>query len=95
LMVIALKSYAAFSGYLSHVSIDVSLTGSVTIAAVIGTLVGTHFAAFVSAAALRKAFSVFVVFMAAFILWQETGAIVAAVATGPIAFWMGWRLRNG
>ncbi len=95
LMVIALKSYAAFSGYLSHVSIDVSLTGSVTAAAVVGTLVGTHFASSVPASALRKGFSVFVVFMAAVILWQEAGPIVAGVTTGPIAVWMGWKLRNG
>ncbi len=95
LMVITLKSYAAFGGYLSHVSIDVALTTSVTAAAVVGTLVGTQFAASVSATHLRKAFAVFVVVMAALILWQEVGVAFALLFAGPIALWMGWRLRNG
>ena len=95
LIVIALKSYAAFGGYISHVSVDYPLAAAVTAAAVMGTLVGTHFAAQVSARTLRTGFAWFVLVMAGFVIWQEAGLWQSCGLILPAAGWMGWRARSG
>lgn len=94
LVVIALKSFAAFAGYAAHVQIDVQLAGSVTAVAVLGTLVGARFAARVPAQTLRKGFAWFVLVMAAFVLSQEAGLPLALGLTLPAGAWMGWMSRR-
>ena len=71
LLVIAMKSMAGLAGYLSSVSIDWTLAGLVTAAAVVGSLIGGRLAGKVHPDALRRGFGWFVLTMAAFILVQE------------------------
>jgi uncharacterized membrane protein YfcA len=71
LMVIAMKSFAGFAGYVSSVSIDWRLATVVTLAAVVGSVGGAALAGRIPGVALRKGFAWFVVAMAIFMLVQE------------------------
>ncbi len=71
LMVISLKSFAGFAGHAAHVSIDVELALVVTIGAVVGSFIGASYSKKIPADALRKGFSVFVLLMAAYVIWKE------------------------
>ena len=91
LMVITLKSFAAFAGHASHVSIDWSLAALVTAAAVVGSCVGAAFAKRVPAELLRKIFAGFVLLMAGYVIWREAGGLpalsVVLIAT-LVVVWM-------
>ena len=80
LVVIAMKSFAGFAGYLSSVSIDWRIAGMVTAAAVLGALVGARLTALVDPDSLRKAFGWFVLVMSSVILFEEVHP-VAGIAT--------------
>lgn len=82
LMVIALKSFAAFAGHAAHVDIDVLLAARVTGAAILGAVVGTSLAHRVPAQALKKIFAVFVLLMAGYVVAREAslGAAAAVLA---------------
>ena len=54
LLVISLKSFAGFWGYAGHVTIDLELTATVTVAAMVGSLVGAYYAQKVPAQRLRQ-----------------------------------------
>ena len=71
LLVIAMKSFAGLAGYLATVPIDWALTGAVTAAAVVGSLVGGHLVARIPAESLRRGFGWFVLAMGAFVLVQQ------------------------
>ena len=71
LVVIAMKSFAGFAGYLSSVSIDRRLAGMVTAAAVVGALLGARLTALVNPDSLRQAFGWFVLLMSSVILAEE------------------------
>lgn len=71
LVVIAMKSFAGFAGYLSSVSIDWKVAGMVTAAAVVGALIGARLTALVNPDSLRKAFGWFVLLMSSVILAEE------------------------
>ena len=71
LVVIAMKSFAGFAGYLRSVSIDGRIAGMVTAAAVVGALVGARLTALVNPDSLRKAFGWFVLVMSSVILAEE------------------------
>lgn len=71
LLVIAMKSFAGFAGYLDSVPVDWPLAAAVTTAAVLGSVVGGAIAGRVPQALLRRGFAWFVVVMAVFILIQE------------------------
>jgi uncharacterized protein len=94
LMVITLKSFAAFAGHAAHVSIDVELTFVVTAAAIIGSVVGAALAKRVPAQLLRKVFAGFVLVMAGYVVWREAGPLVAigvlSVAVSILSWWQ-WR----
>jgi uncharacterized membrane protein YfcA len=83
LVVIAMKSFAGFAGYLSSVSIDWWIAGMVTAAAVVGALVGARLTALVNPDSLRKAFGWFVLVMSSVILAEEVhpavGIAMAAI----------------
>lgn len=92
LVVISMQSFAGFVGHLGEGPIDWKLAGMVTVAAVIGSVIGGRLTDYVSPATLRKAFGWFVLVMAALVLAQEANiwigvavAIVAAIA-GAMAF---------
>jgi uncharacterized membrane protein YfcA len=94
LMVIGLKSFAAFAGHAAHVSIDAELALMVTAAAVVGSVVGAVFAKRVPAQLLRKIFAGFVLAMAVYVVWREAGLVVAggvlSVAVSILSWWR-WR----
>lgn len=71
LVVIALKSFAGFAGYATHVEVNYPLASVVTVAAVFGSFAGARFAKQVSAESLRKGFAIFVLVMAVFILAKQ------------------------
>lgn len=84
LLVIAMKSFAGFAGYLSSTTIQWTLAAQVTVAAVVGSFIGAQLAAKVPQDILRRGFAWFVVIMAVFILSQEI----------PKAFGMNLSLRD-
>jgi uncharacterized membrane protein YfcA len=71
LLVIAMKSFAGLAGYLATVPIDWPLTGAITAAAVVGSLIGGRLVARIPADALRRGFGWFVLAMGAFVLVQQ------------------------
>ena len=94
LLVVTLKSYAAFAGYISHVTVDYNLAASVTGMAVIGTLIGAGLSQRVPAERLRKGFAVLVLVMACIVLTQEKDLTIALMSTAPAALYMVWRART-
>ncbi len=81
LVVIVVNSLSGFSGYASHVSIDLGLIGSVSLCAVAGSLVGSRLARRVDPASLARAFASFVFVMGTGILIRE--AKLVAETAGP------------
>jgi uncharacterized membrane protein YfcA len=71
LVVIALKSFAGLAGHLGHVTIDWPTTLAVTAAAVAGVLAGGRLAGRVPPAALRRAFGIIIIVMAAVVLTAQ------------------------
>jgi uncharacterized membrane protein YfcA len=71
LMVIALKSFAGFAGYVSTVSINYGLAAQVIAAAIVGSFIGTSLVSRVHPDSLRKGFGWFIVVMSIFVLGQE------------------------
>ena len=71
LAVIVMNSSAGFAGYASHVAIDPLLTSAIVACAVGGSLVGARLSKRVAHEQVRRAFAVFVLAMAAFILTRE------------------------
>jgi uncharacterized protein len=71
LLVIAMKSFTGFLGYMGQVEVRWGFMAGFTAVAVAGILLGAHLVRFVSQAALKRAFAVFLVIMGAFILYQN------------------------
>ena len=71
LLVIAMKSAAAFFGHATTVELDYALAGMVTGAAIVGSFIGAAAAGRVPQDMLRRGFAWFVVVMAVFLLAQE------------------------
>jgi hypothetical protein len=95
LVVIALKSFAGFLGYVGHVAIDWPLAAGVTAAAVAGSVLGGRLAGRLSPAALRSAFAWLVLTMAVFILGQQipdsarAAPVFRAIFVDRWPFWIG------
>lgn len=71
LFVIALQSFAGFSGHAAHVRIDAPLVLLVAAAASVGAVLGGFLGARVPQEKLRRAFGVFVLVMAAYMVLRE------------------------
>ena len=96
LLVVAMKSFAGFFGYLlqfgngslvslnPQTEIDWPVTLIITAGAVIGALLGSRFVGRIHPDKLRKAFGWFVLVMAVFILSQQIGATVIEFAQGSL-----------
>lgn len=98
LLVIALQSAAGFATHLaSGTPIPWTLVSVVTVAAVLGSVVGARLARHVSATALRSGFGWFVLAMASFMVGKEIGleAGVAVAALGAGASVLLRRLARG
>jgi hypothetical protein len=87
LMVIAMKSFAAFGGYVTAVPVDWTLALAVTGAAVVGSFGGAALAGRVPQQALRKGFAWFVVVTAVFILVQEIPKVLG-LSSSDTAYWI-------
>lgn len=88
LVVIAMKSFAGFGGYLASVQIDWRIAGMVTVAAVVGALIGARLTAIANPDSLRKAFGWFVLAMSSVILAEEVhpwAGVAAASLTAMAA----------
>ncbi len=97
LVVIAMKSFAGFAGYLSTAHVHWTLAAAVTAAAVLGSLAGGKLAGRVREDLLRKAFGWFVIAIGIFVLAQQlsaqartnpllwTVAGIAAIAAAAVA----------
>jgi uncharacterized membrane protein YfcA len=83
LFVIALQSAAGFAGQLGAVHLDWMLLVVVTIAAIIGSLVGARFSQKVGADTLRRGFSWLVLGMGVLVLARQVPLAIAAV-TGVV-----------
>jgi uncharacterized membrane protein YfcA len=70
LAVIALNTVAASAGWWGRVELDLRLTGLVTIAALVGMVIGTRLAPRFSARTLTRGFAALLAVVAAFMLWQ-------------------------
>lgn len=81
LLVIAMKSAAGFAGYLGQVEVPWGFMTLFTAVAVVGILVGTHLVQYVSQAALKRAFAVFLVVMGGFILYQNRAVFTPSADT--------------
>jgi uncharacterized membrane protein YfcA len=85
LVVIAMKSFAGFTGYLTTVQIDWGLTLAVTAAAVVGALLGGRLVAKVPQDLLRRGFGWFVLVMGGFVLLQQAPADLRWIAPAVLA----------
>lgn len=103
LLVITIKSFAAFAGHVGHVPVDYALAGLVTGAAVIGSLGGTWIARRIDPTVLRQGFAVFVLAMAAYVVGAESGltlgpigwlALGGVAAVGGLVLWLKRRVAK-
>lgn len=81
LLIIALNAVAGLLGYLGHVSFNIALTISFTLAASLGSLVGAYLAQFISAQQLQKSFGYFLLAVAAFVFFQNQSVFHKAERT--------------
>jgi uncharacterized protein len=76
LLVIAMKSTTGFLGYLGQVEVPWAFMGLFTGVAIVGIMGGTYLVRFVSQAALKRAFAVFLIVMGGFILYQNRAVLI-------------------
>ena len=76
LMVIAANCAVGVAGYLGMVHFTWPAVGLVTLGTLPGILVGTRLHRFISQAALRRAFAVFLALVAVFILYQDMARLL-------------------
>jgi uncharacterized membrane protein YfcA len=88
LLVIAMKSFAGFAGFLGAVQIDWSITGVFTAAAIVGSFGGVALARRIPAEKLRTGFAVFVLVMAVVMVYQQmTAEMFGQIRDLLVAFW--------
>ena len=75
LVVIAMNSAAGYTGYAGRVHVPWPLVAAFTAVAIVGIVIGTRLVRYVPAAALRRAFAVFLVLLGALVVWQNRGAL--------------------
>lgn len=71
LLIITLQSIAALAGHAGHLDIDTYIVTLFTVFAVAGSLVGSFLSHKISPKKLKRAFGVFVLFIACFMLYQD------------------------
>jgi uncharacterized protein len=76
LLVIAMKSATGFLGYLGQVEVPWGFMTVFTAVAITGILLGTYLVQYVSQAALKRSFAVFLVAMGGFILYQNRAVLL-------------------
>jgi uncharacterized membrane protein YfcA len=86
LLVIAMKSFAGYTGYAAHVQIDRGLALAVSGAAALGAFAGARLTAVLDPDRLRRAFAAVVFVMALIVLQREAGSVLASAS--PTAVWL-------
>jgi uncharacterized membrane protein YfcA len=76
LVVIAMNSASGFLGYRGQVDIPWRFLAGFTAVSVAGILVGAWLVRFVSPAALKRGFAVFLLVIGAFMLWQNRAVLM-------------------
>ncbi len=71
LAIVAAKSYAGFGGYLGGVPMDYALMANFTAVTVVGSFLGTRIAHRLSPELLKKAFALFLLAVASYILYKS------------------------
>lgn len=74
LLVIAMNSASGFLAYAGKVQIDWRYTAIFTGLAIVGVFIGSSIVQYVSQSVLKRAFAVFLIGVASFILWQSAGS---------------------
>ena len=88
LLVIALKSLAAFSGHMAHVQVNMEWLAIITLGTLFGSIVGGLLAPKLSNQALKKGFATLVFSMSGWIVFTEGGAawfLVGLLTLGTVA----------
>ena len=85
LLVIAMKSFAGFAGFIGHTPIDWSLALSVSSAAVLGSVAGSGLSGRLHPRALQRGFGWFVLAMAVFMLAQELPLLLGGASNLPLS----------
>lgn len=86
LVVITLKSFAGFAGYLGSTTVQWDVAAYVTAAAVVGSVLGGRLAGRFAPDTLRQGFAWFVVAMAIFILGQQVPELLGAPAGSALDY---------
>jgi len=81
LLVIAMNSVSGFAGYMGTVDIPWPFLAAFTSVAIAGILVGTYLVRFVSGAALKRGFAMFLLVIGALMLYQNRGVLTGAEVT--------------
>lgn len=71
LLIISLKSFSGFAGYIGLVEIPWSFLGLFTLFSGAGILIGSYLVRFVSQRQLKSGFAVFLIFMGVYILYKN------------------------
>lgn len=77
LLIISLKSFAGFIGYIGIVEVPWAFLIKFTLASGVGILVGTYLVKFVPQKMLKKAFAVFLIIMGVFILYKNKETLIS------------------
>jgi uncharacterized protein len=83
LLVIAMNSAAALSGYVGRVEVDWIFMAGFAAIAVAGILLGAWLVRFVPQHALQRSFAIFLVVMGGFILYQNRGVMHLGGSSSP------------
>jgi uncharacterized membrane protein YfcA len=88
LLVIAMKSFAAFAGSAADVHVDVPMIAMITAAAIVGSVAGSALTRRISGERLQRIFGWFIVAMAVFVLAQELPTLLGGVVLGRDWPWL-------
>lgn len=100
LVVITMQSGAGLLGHLAHHHIDWRLAGLLTLATVVGSVIGSHVTSYIAPILLRKIFGWGVVVMAAVVLageirlWVGIGVVLVACAVALYPRGCSWVLNR-
>lgn len=81
LLVIVLKSFAGFAGYMFSVQVNWPIVLAFSATALIGSFIGSRIAGRIPERALRQGFGIFVLVMGAFVLLQELPALITLIGS--------------
>lgn len=78
LLIISLKSFAGFFGYIGIVEIPWMFLSKFTFFSIIGIFVGSYLVRFVSQSSLKKVFAIFLIIMGFFILYKNKNTFIVS-----------------